>query len=263
VVYRLDRFVNYSNPRDWSKDRDDVQETETGTAESDTGDGDTWDATAPIKVDLRAQVTKGQHKRRNPNYGNVKLWADIWEAYWACILWEREIWAEDVDDIKSIFRQLMILKHRELLPLSINKWQPTDTIPSSSTQGEASEASQSPAREISMTDVSEGGLFRCDMLLDANFGPVTDKSGFSFVGYWATHPRLTDSSSGWNYPPFSKDRTTCFGATVKDAQARLLARISDPSKGMSSVLHAMVELGPVDSSGQFADEGIPCQETGI
>ena len=179
----------------------------------------------------------------------IKLWADIWEAYWACILWEREIWAEDVDDIKSIFRQLLMLKHRELRPLSTNKWQPINP------QGESSQASEPPAREISMTsDVSDGGLFRGDMLLDANFGPVTDNSEFRFMGHWATYPRLKNPS--WNYPPVSKDRTTCFGTSVEDAQARLLARISDPSKGMFSVLHA------VDSSAQFAD-GIPCRETGI
>lgn len=216
VVYRLDRFVNYSDPGHLNI----ALEAETETGEPTT-------TSTELMVDLRERVTSGLQKRKNPKYGNIKLWADIWEAYWACILSEREIWGEDVEDIKCIFRQLLLLKHRALLPLSVNQW--LETVPTVDTKQR-----ESSSWGISVKDISEGVLIRNDVFLrDVFGGPPQDGSGNNVYGYWATYPRLTEGESG-NYPPCEQGRTTCFGITAEEAAAKLVARINTGRTGITS-----------------------------
>lgn len=53
------------------------------------------------------------------NHGKVKkvdkLWADLWEAWWAGIFFERELWNDDIVDLLSILRRLMFLRYRPLV----------------------------------------------------------------------------------------------------------------------------------------------------
>lgn len=44
-----------------------------------------------------------------------KFWADIWEAWWACCFWERELWGDDIEDLLSCLRRIMELKYRGLV----------------------------------------------------------------------------------------------------------------------------------------------------
>jgi hypothetical protein len=44
-----------------------------------------------------------------------KFWADIWEAWWACLFSEREMWGDGVDDLISFLRRIIELKYWRLL----------------------------------------------------------------------------------------------------------------------------------------------------
>ena len=46
-----------------------------------------------------------------------KFWADVWEAWWSGIFMERELWNEDVEDVKSFFRRLICLKYHMSIDL--------------------------------------------------------------------------------------------------------------------------------------------------
>jgi hypothetical protein len=60
--------------------------------------------------------------KKKSDDGSIKYWADIWEAWWDCIFWERILWNEDMEDIKSIFRQLIFYKYQKLLKYSSQNW---------------------------------------------------------------------------------------------------------------------------------------------
>ena len=46
-----------------------------------------------------------------------KFWADLWEAWWACLFWEREIWGDGVEDLISCLRRIMSLKYHGLIEM--------------------------------------------------------------------------------------------------------------------------------------------------
>lgn len=47
----------------------------------------------------------------NKNEGKDKFWVDIWEAWWACLFFEREIWGDDVEDLVSFLKRMIELKY--------------------------------------------------------------------------------------------------------------------------------------------------------
>ena len=53
------------------------------------------------------------------NFGKVKkidkFWADLWEAWWAAVFLEREMWDDNIDDLLSFLRRLIFLKYRPLV----------------------------------------------------------------------------------------------------------------------------------------------------
>lgn len=46
-------------------------------------------------------ITLQTHKEKKPK-GEIKYWGDIWEAWWASVILERELWNEDIEDIETI-----------------------------------------------------------------------------------------------------------------------------------------------------------------
>lgn len=57
-----------------------------------------------------------------------KAWADAWEAYWMCLLDDRERWGEDIEDIKAVLRRLLLLKYGEPTHLVMNSLKETARI---------------------------------------------------------------------------------------------------------------------------------------
>ena len=53
------------------------------------------------------------------DFGKVKkhdkFWADLWEAWWAALFLEREMWDDNIDDLLSFLRRLIFLKYRPLV----------------------------------------------------------------------------------------------------------------------------------------------------
>lgn len=94
IVYRLDRFVGPEFIRE------------------------------AIKVnEIIFQVGKsqvGNKQKGKEGYASLKALADLWEAYFAGLIEERELWLEDMDDIERFFRRLLIMKYQKLIPLAVD-----------------------------------------------------------------------------------------------------------------------------------------------
>lgn len=64
-----------------------------------------------IPKSVKESIHKGEMGK---NKKTDKFWADLWEAWWAGVFLEREMWGDDIDDLMSVLRRLMFLKYRQL-----------------------------------------------------------------------------------------------------------------------------------------------------
>jgi hypothetical protein len=62
-------------------------------------------------------ITLRTYKSKKPK-GDMKYWADLWEAWWTCIMFERQLWNEDTRDIEAILQTLILKKYQKLMEFS-------------------------------------------------------------------------------------------------------------------------------------------------
>jgi hypothetical protein len=72
-----------------------------------------------IVLDFRKNLTAGR-KKGQKLYFHLKFWADCWEAYLMAVNYERKLWDEDMKDLICFFRQLLVLKYRKIMHLTMN-----------------------------------------------------------------------------------------------------------------------------------------------
>jgi hypothetical protein len=72
-----------------------------------------------IVLDFRKNLTAAR-KKGQKLYFYLKFWADCWEAFWMAVSYERKLWDEDMKDLSRFFRQLLVLKYRKIMHLTMN-----------------------------------------------------------------------------------------------------------------------------------------------
>jgi dsRNA-specific ribonuclease len=140
VSYRLDRYVGW------------VTQTYLDLLKTGTN----------ISLTLRALP-----KNRQEN-GDKKYWADIWEAWWAGIMLERELWNEDFEDIKSILRRLIFLKYQKIIQYSTRI---------------LAFKSQNTASKILKNEIKVTTILRSNEMIEECLGPSTEQT--KPFGYFA------------------------------------------------------------------------------
>jgi len=110
IVYRLDLFVGTSFR---------APTPVTASQGNRTAPGTPTAYAHKILHDPTKPLVKGK-QRGKENYAFFKSWADLWEAYFASLIEEREVWHEPLHDIEMFIRQLMVRKYRRLLPFAMN-----------------------------------------------------------------------------------------------------------------------------------------------
>jgi hypothetical protein len=181
VSYRLDRYVGWA-PRDYV------------SLLSNEGDS--------LSVILREYSTK------KPK-GELKYWADIWEAWWACIMIERELWNEDTKDIETILRILISKKYHNLLQFSTHIY----TV-----------KTEDPRFEINTKCIEITEILRSDPIVEELTGPAEDNTKSLVLGYLAKVAI-----------PDTKRHLTSYALTEKGALNNIV-EFADSSHSRSSLL---------------------------
>lgn len=132
LVYRLDQFTGWKVPITGMQaafNKDDKSATSDGKAGTgsgnnrDKGRGGTtglWGSKSEFcGFDCRPGRLRQLYKSSRPVFRVAKAWGDLWEAYWMCILSERDLWSQSIADIKVFFHRFFILKYG--LPSVVNR----------------------------------------------------------------------------------------------------------------------------------------------
>jgi hypothetical protein len=180
VSYRLDRYVGWA-PRDYV------------SLLSNGGE---------LSVILRA------HSGKRPK-GEIKYWADIWEAWWGCIIIERELWNEDTRDIETILRTLISKKYHSLLQFSTHIY---------------TMETDNPRFDIDEKRVEITEILRSNQIIEEWIGPGEDDVKSLVLGYLAKVAI-----------PDTKRYITSYAITEKDALNNIV-EFADSSHSRSSLL---------------------------
>jgi dsRNA-specific ribonuclease len=125
-----------------------------------------------LKAGSNLSMTLLEYPKKEHDTGEIKYWADLWEAWWACVFRERELWNEDIDDIKSIFRQLIFFKYQKILKYSTWNWALKSSL------GQLNVA-------VAKDDVTVTKVVRSDPEMEECLGPSTEQTKVNTFGYIA------------------------------------------------------------------------------
>lgn len=109
----------------------------------------------------------------NKPKGDMKYWADLWEAWWACIMFERQLWNEDTRDVEAILQTLILKKYQKLMEFS--------TCISTM----EAERSGTEGLKINKKDVEIIKITRSHPVLEECLGPSDEIKKDYFLGYLA------------------------------------------------------------------------------
>lgn len=107
----------------------------------------------------------GNRRKGKEGYASLKSLADLWEAYFAGLIEERELWMEATlnDDIERFFRRLLVKKYRKLIPLAMDYDIENTRVSSSTDQGDG-------GMWMRTTECRSKIVLRSDELLESVFG---------------------------------------------------------------------------------------------
>jgi hypothetical protein len=117
-------------------------------------------------------ITLRTYKSRKPK-GDMKYWADLWEAWWACIIFERQLWNEDTRDIEAILQTLILKKYQRLMEFS------------TCIRTVEAQRSETERLKINKNDVEITRINRSHPVLDECLGPSDEVREELVLGYLA------------------------------------------------------------------------------
>jgi hypothetical protein len=165
-----------------------------------------------LKAGSNLSTTLLEYPKKDPDTGEIKYWADLWEAWWACVFRERELWNEEIEDIKSIFRQLIFFKYQKILKYSTWNWALKSSL---------GEMNVAVAEDVTATKV-----VRSDPELEECLGPSTKQNKDNTFGYIAKLAKDTRD-------------VTVFAASKEDSVDKM---IEFTNSGRSRIITLFMEL---------------------
>jgi len=152
----------------------------------------------------------------------LKFFADCWEMYWGGVLYEREYWGEDIEDIRIFFRQLVMLKYGSLTLFSRENWTARYSHGDKAVKG---------GEKYSVTPIK-----RDDRLLENVLGE--DKNPTELFGHCAIYPEREIRS----IDDVLHAENMNFGIDKEIAVAELLYGVWNGSKGYPYISSLIVSV---------------------